>query len=83
MPGAVAYRLGIHSCVVVGTMHTANGDAGYCSVVVSRLSFAGFDFFDVAVSVLPNMTGDIPLLGGDLLKQLDVVQKGNVMTLSR
>lgn len=83
LPGVLAHRLGFYKCSAASVTHTANGDAVSCSVVLSKISIAGFDFANVSVSILPGMTGETILLGSDLLRQFKIEQRAGVMTLSR
>jgi clan AA aspartic protease (TIGR02281 family) len=80
--GDDAARLGIHSCVATGVASTANGLAAHCRITVSSLSFAGFNFFNVAVNVAPAMKG-MNLIGNDLLSKFKIEQQGGVMILSK
>lgn len=77
-----AQKIGIRDCTPAGIAKTGNGSAIFCRVAVSRLTFAGFDFVNVSISVQPAMQGE-SLLGNDLLKQFTIRQEGNLMTLSR
>lgn len=80
--GELAYRLGVHTCQTVGQVNTANGSAGICRVTVSNLSFAGFNYSNIDVSVSPNMKG-ASLIGNDLTSKLRMTQNNGVMTISR
>lgn len=80
--GELAYRLGVHTCQTVGQINTANGSAGVCRVTVSNLSFAGFNYSNIDVSVSPNMKG-ASLIGNDLTSKLRMTQNNGVMTISR
>lgn len=80
--GALAYRLGVRSCVPAGVFKTGNGNSAYCRITLSRLSVAGFNFANVSVAVSPAMSTDA-LFGNDLLSHFLVIQKNGVMTLSR
>jgi clan AA aspartic protease (TIGR02281 family) len=80
--GDFAKTLGINKCLQVGITHTANGDAPMCRVKISSLSFGGFSYSNISVSLSPNMQG-IALIGNDLLSRLKVNQQAGVMVLSK
>lgn len=80
--GSTAHQMGVRSCTITGTVSTANGIAGNCSMVVARLSFGDFVFTNVQVNIAPTMQGN-SLIGNDLLSALKVEQHGGVMTLSK
>lgn len=80
--GTTAYQMGIHSCQVTNNSSTANGLAGNCSMVVSKLSVGDFVFSNVTVNIAPNMQGN-SLIGNDLLSELKVEQHNGEMTLSK
>ncbi len=80
--GALAYRLGIHSCQQAGITNTASGKAVFCRARISRLSIAGFKFSNIDVSITPQMPQD-GLLGNDLLSTLKLTHAAGSITLSR
>ena len=80
--GALAYRLGVRSCVPAGVFSTGNGNSAYCRVMLSTLSIAGFNFKNVSIAISPAMSLDA-VFGNDLLNHFLVIQKNGVMTLSR
>jgi aspartyl protease family protein len=80
--GDFAKTLGINNCIQVGVTHTANGDAPMCRVNISSLSFGGFNYSNISVSLSPNMQG-IALIGNDLLSRLKVNQQAGVMVISK
>lgn len=80
--GDFAKTLGINNCIQAGVTHTANGDAPTCRVKVDSLSFGGFNYSDISISLNPNMQG-IALLGNDLLAGFKVNQQAGVMVLSK
>jgi aspartyl protease family protein len=82
LSGDLAYRLGVRSCSADGSNHTANGDAGYCKATISSLSFAGFNYSNVSVHIMPGMRGN-SVIGNDLISGLKVTQHNGVMVLSR
>lgn len=80
--GDFARQLGINKCMQVGVTHTANGDAPMCRVTVSSLSFGGFNYLNLTISLNPTMQG-VALLGNDLLSGFRVNQQSGVMILSK
>lgn len=80
--GDFAFKLGVHSCVPVGTVHTANGNAPTCRVTVSSLTVGGFNFSNVTIFLNPTMQGNT-LLGNDLLSGFKVNHQAGLMVLSK
>lgn len=82
LSGSVAARLGIRFCDRAGYVTTANGHAALCSVNVQNLTVSGFNFPNVILHIVPSMP-DGALLGSDLLSKFTIVQRGDLLTLSR
>lgn len=80
--GDFARTMGINNCTQVGVTHTANGDAPVCRVKITSLSFGGFSYSNLSISLNPTMQG-VALLGNDLLSGFKVNQQAGVMVLSR
>jgi aspartyl protease family protein len=80
--GDFARQLGINECKQVGISHTANGDMPMCRVKVRSLSFGGFNYSDLSISLNPTMKG-LALLGNDMLSGFKVNQQAGVMVLSK
>jgi aspartyl protease family protein len=80
--GDFARQLGINNCVQVGITHTANGDGPMCRVKVDSLSFGGFSYSNLSISLNPTMQG-VVLFGNDLLSGFKVNQQAGVMVLSK
>ena len=78
----VAYRLGVRSCNATVRTKTANGVGKNCPAVVSSISIAGLQFYNVTVLLALGMAKD-SLIGNDLLSKLKVSQENGVLTLSR
>ena len=80
--GTTAYQMGIRSCQITNSISTANGLAGNCSMVVSKLMLGDFNFTNVTVNIAPSMQGN-SLIGNDLLAELKVQQHNGEMILSK
>lgn len=80
--GRVAYALGLGSCQQAGISHTANGDAAFCRASLAKVSFAGFQFENVPVNVMQNLSGDM-LIGNNFLHAFKIEVDDDVMYLSR
>jgi len=66
-----------------GNSMTANGVVRTWSTRLDRVEIGGLVERDVRASVLPNMPGDSVLLGMSYLKHLELVQRGDTLTLRR
>ncbi|EXJ15895.1 retropepsin-like aspartic protease family protein [Imhoffiella purpurea] len=66
-----------------GNSMTANGMVRTWSTSLDRLELGGLVGRDVRASVLPNMPGDSVLLGMSFLRHLELVQRGDTLTLRR
>jgi len=80
VPGALAARLGLRHGPPV-QMRTANGMSRAYMTRIERLQFGPFVFHDVDASIVPGMEGDQALMGMSLLKQLELTQRGQALTL--
>lgn len=80
LPGSVANAANLH-CEQVVRMNTANGTAGVCKVMISKLTFGRFIIRNVVAVVPPNLTQ--PLLGMNVLSRFNVEQHGGQMVLTR
>ena len=80
IPASVYSTLGL-PCYGSNIIGTANGILSMCHVHVRSLNFAGFQFSNVDVMVMPNGTNI--LLGNNILSMLTLRQSGGVMTLSK
>ena len=82
LSGSVAARLGIRICDKVGDVTTSNGNAVMCSFTVQNLRVAGINLSNVKLHIVPTMT-DGALLGSDLLSKFTILQRGDLLTLTR
>ena len=82
LAGDFALRLGVTQCKKPGVASTPNGPSSYCRLTVDTLSFAGFEFSNVSVVMMPNMSG-YSLIGNNLLSKLKITMQNGVMHLSR
>lgn len=64
-----------------GTSITANGTTQTWVTRLDRVELGGILRRGVRASVLPNMAGDEVLLGMSYLKYLELIQRGNTLTL--
>lgn len=77
---AVASRAGIQGCVQ-RMASTANGKILSCEAIAPELTFGGFRLTNVAVNVMPNMTGHA-LLGMNVLRNFHLEQIDKKMRIS-
>jgi len=80
LPLAVARRLGL-PLGGGGMSKTANGNVRTWRTRLDSLDLGGLILHGVPASVLPNMPGDEVLLGMSYLKRLELVQRGDTLTL--
>lgn len=76
-----AKAVGIKSCTGLGYSSTANGVVRNCVATVPELSFGTFHLNNLTVTILPNLNV-AGLLGMDVLRQMKVEQRGDVMYIS-
>jgi aspartyl protease family protein len=80
IPAAVARRLGLRGGAE-SSSHTAGGVVRSYLVTLDSVSLGGIEQRGVTASVIPDMPGEGVLLGMSFLKNLEIVQSGNTMTL--
>ena len=62
---------------------TANGVVRSYSTVLDRISLGGIELYNIRASIFPGMPSGEVLLGMSFLKHLEMVQKGNTLTLKK
>ena len=80
LPLPLAQRLGLRLSPGVTTM-TANGATRTWVTRLDRIDLGGLVATGVRASVLPNMPGEEVLLGMNYLKHLELIQRGDSLTL--
>ncbi|WP_241970430.1 retropepsin-like aspartic protease family protein [Idiomarina seosinensis] len=80
IPESLANRLGLKKGRQ-GMSQTANGRVITYRTVVDELQLGGITLNNVAASITPGMDGDIILLGMSALKQFELTQKGDTLTI--
>ena len=80
LPESLAQRLGLprHGG---GFSNTANGVVAVWHTRLDQVSLGSIRLHDVSASILPSMGGDDVLLGMSFLKKLEMIQRGNQLTL--
>lgn len=63
------------------TSYTANGKVRGWATRIGTLSVGGLVLHDIRASILPSMSSNEALLGMSVLKHLEIVQRGDTMTL--
>ncbi len=76
----LADRIGL-GCDVRATFHTANGAVQGCGSRATNLEFGPFRIENVAVAILPNLSGEA-LLGMNALRQVRLEQEADRLRLS-
>ncbi|NKN33873.1 retropepsin-like aspartic protease family protein [Marichromatium bheemlicum] len=80
LPLALAQRLGLE-LRPGGISRTANGEVRVWRTRLARVELGGLIAHDVRAAVLPNMSGNEVLLGMSFLGRLELVQRGETLTL--
>ncbi|HAD48098.1 MAG TPA: TIGR02281 family clan AA aspartic protease, partial [Idiomarina sp.] len=64
-----------------GMSQTANGRVITYRTQLNSLELGGITLNDVEASITPGMDGDVILLGMSALKQFELTQKGDTLTI--
>ena len=80
IPLQVASRLGLQKGQTM-LARTANGTVKVYATRLDLVSLGGISMANVSASINPGMTGEEILLGMSFLKNLEMIQRGNTMTL--
>lgn len=80
IPEGLANRLGLKKGRQ-GLSQTANGRVVTYRTMLDRLTLGGITLNDVEASITPGMDGDVILLGMSALKQFELSQKGDTLTI--
>lgn len=80
IPGKVAKRLGLKAGYAMN-VQTANGTVQVYSTRLKQVRLGGIEIFDVAANINPHMQGEEILLGMNVLKKLELIQKGDTLTI--
>lgn len=80
VPGRLAERLGLKRGVAFST-HTANGVGRAYATRLQSVGLGPITQHNIRASILPGMHGDEVLLGMSFLKRLELVQRGNQLTV--
>jgi aspartyl protease family protein len=80
LPLALARRLGL-TLRPGGLSQTANGAVETWATRLDSVDLGGLVARNLRASVLPNMSGEEVLLGMSYLKQLELIQQGDTLTL--
>ncbi len=80
IPAAVARRIGLQAGAPQ-TVSTANGSVTVYSTRLDRLQLGAITQRQVQAHINPHMNGDEVLLGMTVLKHLELVQRGDHLTL--
>ena len=82
IPAHLQDRLGLHKGQAFG-VRTANGTTTAYATRLRSLQLGGMQFNEVQASLNPGMTNDEVLLGMNILKHLELVQRGDTLILRR
>ncbi|MDM8569590.1 TIGR02281 family clan AA aspartic protease [Thiotrichales bacterium HSG1] len=80
IPESVANNLNLQKGVPLQA-NTANGVITTYSVTLNKVAIGPVELSAVRASINPNMLGDEILLGMSFLKHLELIQRGNTLTL--
>jgi len=82
IPDALARRLNLKRGAQF-IANTANGQVKSWRTRLERVNLGGIELANVRASILPSMEGEEVLLGMSFLKQLELVQRGETLTIRR
>lgn len=80
VPEELARKLGLRKGRQ-GMSQTANGRVITYRTEIDRLELGDIQLMNVAASITPGMDGDVILLGMSALKEFELTQKGDTLTL--
>ncbi|MCG8429401.1 MAG: TIGR02281 family clan AA aspartic protease [Chromatiales bacterium] len=80
VPERLADKIGLQRGMP-GVSRTANGNVKVWSTRIDSVSLGGIEQRNISASILPSMAGDEVLLGMSFLKHLELVQRGDQLTL--
>ena len=80
VPGDLAERLGLVA-LATHTVSTANGNVTAYATTLDTVQVGDIRQHAVSASITPTMGGDEVLLGMSFLKDLELIQRGNTLTL--
>jgi len=80
IPGELQQKLGLKSGPAT-SVSTANGITTAYLTRLDRLSIGDIELFDVNASIIPGMGVDEILLGMNVLKHFELVQRGNELII--
>lgn len=80
IPGEVAKRLNLQAGYAM-SVQTANGTVQVYSTRLKQVRLGSIELFDVDANINPHMQGEEILLGMNVLKKLELIQKGNTLTI--
>jgi aspartyl protease family protein len=80
VPAELAQRLGLKRGIEL-TYQTANGPAKAWATRLQSVGIGPIELHDLRAHINPNVSGDEVLLGMTFLKQLEMVQQGDTLTL--
>jgi len=80
IPEGLAQKLGLRKGRQ-GMSQTANGRVITYRTEIDRLQLGDIQLSNVAASITPGMDGDVILLGMSALKEFELMQKGDTLTL--
>ena len=80
IPGKVASRLGLKKGYAM-SVQTANGTVQVYSTRLKKVTLGDIELFDVDANINPHMDSDEILLGMNVLKKLELIQRGDTLTI--
>ena len=80
IPANIAKRLGLKKGYPQ-KVSTANGTVEVYSTKLASVKIGAIEIPDLSASINPHMDGDNNLLGMNMLKKLEMIQRGKILTL--
>jgi len=80
IPGALKQFLGLRTGPAIAVT-TANGSTTAYLTRLDHLAIGGIELFDVNASIIPNMGDNQVLLGMNVLKHMELIQRGDMLII--
>ncbi|MFT5502744.1 MAG: aspartyl protease family protein [Gammaproteobacteria bacterium] len=80
VPGDLAVKLNLKRGYQY-EISTANGNSIAYATTIDQLNLGGIELFDVPASLVPGFKGNSILLGMNVLKHMELIQRGDQLTI--
>jgi aspartyl protease family protein len=80
IPGGLAEKLNLQRGYQY-EISTANGNSRAYATMIDQLNLGDIELYDVSASLVPGFEGDSILLGMNVLKHMELIQRGDELTI--